>query len=110
MRKIIIGAAVLAFAAPAFAQTPTTLQEVTTKGIVIDIPGSPIDVSYKPDGTFTAMDGAVTGKWRIDGEKLCTSSNFEPDETCVAYPTGKKSGDSFEVTNAAGQTATIKIK
>lgn len=109
MRKLIAVAAVAALAAPAFAQQPTTLQEVTTKGIVIDVQGMQIDVDYKPDGTFSAMDGQVTGKWRIDGEKLCTSSNMSPAEECVAYPAGKKSGDSFDLTGPQG-TATIKIK
>lgn len=105
---ITLAAVALALAAPAFAQQSTTLQELTTKGMVMTAGGMDIPVTYKPDGTFTAMDGQVTGKWRIDGEKLCTSSNFSPEEECVAYPTGKKSGDSFEVTGAAG-TATIKI-
>jgi hypothetical protein len=109
MKKLIAVIAFAAIATPAFAQGPTTLQEVTTKGIVLSVEGMDIDVTYKPDGTFSAMDDAVTGKWRIDGEKLCTSSNFEPNESCVAYPAGKKSGDSFEVTGPAG-TATIKIK
>src|SRR5689334_236238 len=109
MRKLIALAAVAALAAPALAQTSTTLQEVTTKGIVIDIQGMLIDVTYKPDGTFTAMDDQVTGKWRIDGEKLCTSSNMSPAEECIAYPAGKKSGDSFDLTSPQG-TATIKIK
>lgn len=109
MKKIIAIAALAALAAPAFAQTSSTLQEVTTKGIVIDIQGMLIDVTYKPDGTFTAMDDQVTGKWRIDGDKLCTSSNMNPAEECVAYPAGKKSGDSFDLTSPQG-TATIKIK
>lgn len=109
MKRMIAGLALAAMAAPAFAQGPTTLQEVTTKGIVLSVQGMDIDVAYKPDGTFTAMDDAVTGKWRIDGEKLCTSSNFSPTEECVAYPAGKKSGDSFEVQGAQGP-ATIKIK
>lgn len=109
MKKIIAIAAFAALAAPAFAQTSSTLQEVTTKGIVIDIQGMLIDVTYKPDGTFTAMDDQVTGKWRIDGDKLCTSSNMNPAEECVAYPVGKKSGDSFDLTSPQG-TATVKIK
>lgn len=107
-KLLAVAAAAVALSAPAFAQT-TTLQEVTTKGIVLSAQGMDIDVTYKPDGSFTAMDGAVTGKWRIDGEKLCTSSNFDPNESCTAYPAGKKSGDSFDVTSAQG-TATIKIK
>jgi hypothetical protein len=111
MKRILACLAVAALAVPALAQTQTqtTLQVLTTKGMVMEAGGMEIEVTYKPDGTFTAMDDQVTGKWRIDGDKLCTSSNFSPTEECVAYPTGKKSGDSFEVTSAQG-TATIKIK
>ena len=109
MRQIIIGLAALAAAAPAFAQTANTLQNVTTRGIKMSAGGFELEVDYKADGTFTAMDGQVTGKWRIDGDKLCTSSNYNPTEECSAYPTGKKSGDSFEVTGSQG-TATITIR
>lgn len=109
MKKIILAFAAVAFAAPAFAQTPNTLQEVTTKGIKMAAGGFELNVDYKPDGTFTAMDGQITGKWRIDGDKMCTSSNFNPTEECAAYPTGKKSGDSFEVTGSQG-TAMITIR
>ncbi len=109
MRILTVAVIAVALSAPAFAQTSTTLQEVTTKGIVLSVQGMDIDVTYKPDGTFTAMDDQVTGKWRIDGEKLCTSSNFEPAESCTAYPAGKKSGDTFDLTSAQG-TATVKIK
>lgn len=109
MKRFIACLALAALAAPAFAQQSSTLQELTTKGMVMEAGGMQIEVTYKPDGTFTAMDDQVTGKWRIDGDKLCTSSNFSPAEECVAYPTGKKSGDSFEVTGAQG-TATIRIK
>jgi hypothetical protein len=110
MRKLLIGAALIAFSAPAFADT---LKEVTTKGIVLSVQGFEIDVAYKADGTFAAsMPGDPTpvaaGKWRIDGDKLCTSTDATPEE-CVAYPKDKKSGDSFDVTGAQG-TATIKIK
>ncbi len=76
MKRILACLAVAALAAPAFAQQASTLQELTTKGMVMEAGGMEIDVTYKPDGTFTAMDGQVTGKWRIEGEKLCTSSNF----------------------------------
>ena len=109
MKRIIAAGLVALIAAPAFAQTTTTVQEVTTKGIIMEAQGMQIDVTYKPDGTFTAMDGAVTGKWRIDGDKICSSSNFNPAEECTAYPVGKKSGDSFDLTGAMG-TAKITIK
>jgi hypothetical protein len=71
MKRILACLAVAALAAPAFAQQASTLQELTTKGMVMEAGGMEIDVTYKPDGTFTAMDGQVTGKWRIEGEKLC---------------------------------------
>ena len=107
MRKLLIAAAVLAMAAgPAAADT---LTEVTTHGIILTVQGMDIDVTYTPDGKFTAMDGQVTGTWRIDGAKLCTTSNFDTNETCVEYPKDKKSGDTFDLTGPAG-TATIKIK
>lgn len=106
MKKLIACLAIAAIAAPAFADT---LKEVTTKGIILTVMGMDIDVTYTPDGKFTAMEGQVTGTWRIDGEKLCTTSNFAPDEECTVYPKDKKSGDTFELTGPAG-TATIKIK
>lgn len=108
MRLLIAAAALLSMlvAAPALADT---LQEATTRGVVISVAGMDIDVAYTPDGKFTALDGQVTGTWRIDGDKLCTTSNFEPAESCVAYPKGKKSGDSFEITSSQG-TVTIRIK
>ena len=106
MRNLIIAGALALIAAPAFAET---LKEVTTHGIILTVQGMDIDVIYTPDGKFTAMEGQVTGTWRIDGDKLCTTSNFDPQETCVAYPPDKKSGDSFDLTGPQG-TATIKIK
>ena len=105
---LALAAVAVALTAPALAQT-TTLSEVTTKGIKLSAGGFDLDVIYKPDNTFTAMDGQVTGKWRIDGEKLCTTSNFKPEEECTVYPAGKKSGDSFDLTSDQG-TATITIK
>lgn len=104
--RLLLAAAALALAVPAAA---ATLEEVTTRGIVLSVEGMEIDVKYTPDGKFTAMDGQVTGEWRIDGDKLCTKSNFDPNEQCVEYPKDKKSGDSFDVTGPQG-TATIRIK
>jgi hypothetical protein len=105
MRQLF-AAAVLALATPAFADT---IDEVTTRGIILNIQGMEIDVTYTPDGKFTAMEGQVTGEWRRDGDKMCTKSNFDPNEQCIEYPKDKKSGDSFDLTGPQG-TATIKIK
>ena len=106
MRTLLAAAVVLAFATPAAADT---LQEVTTKGIVLSVQGMDIDVTYTPDGKFTAMDGQVTGDWRRDGEKLCTKVGTDP-EVCAIYPAGKTSGDSFDVPGAMGpQMGTIEV-
>jgi hypothetical protein len=107
MRKLILTAvASLALAAPAAAGT---LEEVVSHGIILTVQGMDIDVKYTPDGKFTAMDGQVTGTWKIDGDKMCTTSNFDPNETCAVYPKDKKSGDSFDLEGPQG-VATIKIK
>ena len=105
-RLIIVAAALAALATPALA---STLTEVTTHGIILTIADMDIPVTYTPDGKFSAMDGAVTGTWKIDGDKLCTSSNFAPEVTCVAYPKDKKSGDTFTLESPQGSVQ-VKIR
>lgn len=109
MRPLVLAVTAIALATPASAQDKTTLDHVTTRGVVQSAGGIEVNVTYRPDGTFTAMDGQVTGRWRVDGARLCTTSNFAPAEECVAYPAGKKSGDSFQVQGGQGP-ATIRIK
>ena len=103
---LIVFAATLSFAGPVLAGT---LEEVTTKGMVLMVEGLDIDVKYTPDGKFTAMDGQITGTWKIDGDKLCSTSNLDPTESCAVYPKDKKSGDTFDVVGPGG-TAKVKIK
>jgi hypothetical protein len=107
MRKLLISAAAIAaLATPAAA---STLEEVVKHGMVLTIQDMQIDVAYTPDGKFTAADGQITGTWKIDGDKMCTTSNFDPNETCIAYPADKKSGDTFDLTGPQG-SVTVKIK
>ena len=107
MRRLMAAAAALAvIATPAFA---TTLTEVTTHGIILTIGDMEIPVTYTPDGKFSAMDGAVTGTWKIDGDKMCTTSTADPNETCIEYPKDKKSGDTFDLTGPQGSVQ-IKIR
>lgn len=113
---ILIAAAALALAAPAFAQDKSTLEYVTTKGTVVhaNMQGQELELpmTYKTDGTYvtSAMGQEVTGKWRIDGDKLCTISAMGGgNENCIAYPAGKKPGDEFKVTNPMLGEVTIKI-
>jgi hypothetical protein len=114
-RLAIAGAACAAFAAPAVADT---IKEVTTKGVIVTIDQfGAVDITYKVDGTFVgkneqleaAIGGPLTGKWRIEGDKLCTTADIMPTETCQTYPKDKKSGDEFEITSDQG-TAKVKIK
>ena len=107
MRTLVLAlVATAAVAAPALADT---IKEMTTHGIVLTVGGQDVDVVYTPDGKFSAADGQVTGTWHVQGEELCTTSNVDPTERCVAFPKDKKSGDSFEVTTHQG-SGTIKIK
>ena len=107
MRKLMIAAAAMGLmATPALASTMT---EMVAHGIILTIGDMEIPVTYTPDGKFSAMDGAVTGTWKIDGDKMCTTSSADPNETCVVYPKDKKSGDSFEVSGPQG-SVTIKIR
>jgi opacity protein-like surface antigen len=106
MRFLLLAAVVLALASPAFADT---LQEVTTHGMIVTVGDRHFEVTYTPDGKLTVNGGRATGSWRIDGDSLCTTFNGGP-ETCVAYPKGKTSGDTFEVPGAQGGSATVKIK
>src|SRR5262245_12507959 len=98
-RTFILAGAALLLAAPAMAQDKTTLQYVTTKGTVVraDVQGMPLELpmTYSADGTYktSAMGQEIAGKWRIDGDKLCSSNSMSPQETCIAYPAGKKPGD-----------------
>jgi hypothetical protein len=92
-------------AAPAIAQAApekTTLQWMTAKGSVLKVAGMEFPTTYTPDGKFSAMDGQVTGTWKIVGETLCVTTNFEPAEACTLYPSGKKPGDEFEVMSPQG--------
>ena len=68
-----------------------------------------IDVTFKSDGTFTALGGASTGVWRIDGEKLCSTPNETLIEGCAVYPAGKTSGDTFEL-DAPGTKLSMRIR
>jgi phage gp45-like len=105
-----LSALVLA-ASPAAAQTVNadTYKAVIAHGVVIVAPEMEIDVTFTPDGKFTAFKGISTGVWRIDGEKLCSTPNETMIESCSVYPAGKKSGDTFDV-EAPGTRVTIRIR
>jgi hypothetical protein len=109
----------LAVSAPALAQTAAdTLKNVTTKGTVMTGTIQSMDVTYitdyAADGTYRTsiegMDRIMTGKWRIEGDKLCTRGDGNPADMCTAYPAGKKPGDTFDVQHPALGAAKVTIR
>jgi hypothetical protein len=117
MKRILtIAGAMLAFGAPALAQTAAndTLKNVVAKGTVIkaNVQGQALDLAmtYKADGTYTAsaMGQEVGGgTYTLDGDKLCTKSQL--GEGCTVYPAGKMPGDEFKITSPTLGEATVKI-
>jgi heat shock protein HslJ len=103
MKKFAIVCACAAFLAPsALSEETTTLKEVTTKGVIIEVQGQAIDIDYNEDGTFSGMGGAFAGTWKIDGAKLCLTIPGMVENQCTEYPEGKKAGDTFEVQGEMG--------
>jgi hypothetical protein len=103
----------LAFSAsPATAQAANadTYKAVIARGVVIVTPDMEIDVTFMPDGKFSAFGGVSTGTWHIDGDKLCSTANETLIETCAVYPAGKKSGDTFDVDAPGSNRVTIRIR
>lgn len=104
---------------PAWADGPSTLELILSKGVMThaDLYGRPVDmkVTYNADGTSTTdilgaggRGAQVAGKWRVDGNKLCTSNAMNPAESCFDVPSDKKPGESFKVSSVLGEiTLTI---
>jgi hypothetical protein len=105
---LTLAAAAPAAAAPDPAPAADTAQVLAAHGATLRFHGTDRDFVFTPDGKFTGMNGLVNGKWRIDGDKICSASGISPTETCVAFPPGKTSGDTFEVTLPSGP-ATVTI-
>jgi hypothetical protein len=113
MRSITLCGLAAAFTASAFAQQTTppgatpsdTLKAVLANGQTMSGSMQGMELTYKttfaPDGTYRSeldlMNRVMTGRWRIEGDKLCTTGDGNPIVDCTAYPPGKKSGDTFQV-------------
>lgn len=116
MKLKLMALVAAAVAMPALAQTAPpsdTLTEVIAKGVTITVAQMSMtgDVAYKADGTFSGFDGQYEGTYKVDGAKLCiTAAAVGQDNACIEYPTGKKSGDKFKVTDPAVGELEITIK
>jgi hypothetical protein len=103
MRILAAALAAALLAGPALAQTTgappsDAVKVVLEKGLIIDIMGMPVDMVFNKDGSFAAMQGSFPGRYRVDGNKVCLTSDAMPEESCLEVPDGKKSGDSFNMT------------
>jgi hypothetical protein len=115
MKLKIIALAAAACALPAFAQTAPsdTLQSIIAKGATMSVAQMGItgDVTYKADGTFSGFEGQYEGTYKVNGTKLCTTSPaVGEDNSCIDYPTGKKSGDKFKVTHPTVGEIEVTLK
>jgi hypothetical protein len=114
MKTFILPVLLLSLTAPALAQeaapASSTIQEVTSKGITMEVQGQSFNIDYTPDGKFTGGDGMFSGTWKADGDKLCLSlPDMGVENQCTVYPEGKKSGDSFEISGEMG-SMTVRIR
>ena len=104
---VLLPTAPIAAAPPAFGQAPLTNADtyaaILQHGVVIVTPDLEIDVQFKPDGAFVALGGLSKGVWKIVGDKLCSTPNETPIETCAVYPPGKMSGDTFDLDAPSGR-------
>ncbi len=97
--KLALLAATL-IATPAFAQGPApgndTVLLVIEKGVMMNVMGTEGEMEFKADGTWSGFGGAASGTYKVDGDKICTTSDL--GEGCASYPAGKKSGEQFTIT------------
>jgi len=116
--KYVAAASLLLAAVPVLAQTPApapgapasdTVKEIIAKGSKIDVGGAVYEQAYKPDGSYTGAAEDQSGKYRVDGKKLCLTPDALGQELCNEHPDGKKSGDTYEITSDFGPMSfTIK--
>ena len=99
--KLVIAAAVITCAAPAYADDSDTIKAIIEKGSTLSVMDMEFVLTYKPDGTYTDNQGSG-GKYRADGNKLCLTPDAVGQELCSDYPEGKKSGDKFEIQSDFG--------
>lgn len=108
MRNVLAGIALAALAWTSGANAET-LDEVTTRGVVVVASGMEIPVEFTPDNRFSMFNGAIVGAWRIDETRLCLTGDADRVEKCTEYPLGKVSGDTFEVPGDQGPV-TVRIR
>jgi hypothetical protein len=112
MRLLLLAAAAVAMSGAAMAQTAAppsdTVKVMLEKGAVWTVMGFEGEIIYTPDGKWTGFEGQASGTYKVDGNKLCTTSDM--GEACAVYPDGKKSGDTFVIELEGLGAVDVKIK
>ncbi|MEM9169372.1 MAG: hypothetical protein AAGC56_06925 [Pseudomonadota bacterium] len=107
MRGYLIGAAALAASLGA-AQANDTMDAMTGASVTYTYAdGTEIVATYSDDGTYTT-DSAGGGKWTIDGDELCITTEAG-QSGCTMLDGGMGAGDSWEAVDAFGNPVTITI-
>lgn len=89
-----------------------TLYFVVRDGIVMSTQGHTMVIDYNDDGTFSGdvSGSAFEGTYRLDGARLCATSSLAASETCITYPEGMQSGDTFDAVSPALGGVRIHIR
>jgi hypothetical protein len=120
MRKLLLVAAAMLVAAPAYAGTMENTYGNTV--LVTNAKGEVTTLLYEADGTYTAKakddkgaDVTVTGKWEIKDGKYCATPNAvegqpAPTQSCTEFVDGKNVGDKWEQKGIENEAITVEIK
>ena len=106
-RTLALATATATLAAPAFADTMSATYGNTVSVTTAD--GSVVNYYMNEDGSFSmaAGDTTVDGTWRLDGDDICLTVGGE--ETCSPLDNSRSVGDTWEATDADGNTITLSI-
>ena len=76
------------------------------------VQGHVIPVDYFEDGTFRGRAAGTDfeGTYRLEENRICTSSSLSMSETCTPYPEGKRPGDEFDVVSPSLGQVRVRIR
>ena len=101
MKRLAIPAVLFASASLALAAGMDGLYGNTL--VIKDKAGKELSrTTFNQDGTYSTKRGdkSVKGKWRADGDAVCTTEDGQDDETCIDLKlSGKAAGQSWAVTD-----------
>lgn len=127
MRKIALwgvsALVAMSFAGAALADDPMAAVYGNTV-VVTNAKGESSKIWIAKDGTFkgeSAKGDKFTGKWTLkdNNKQYCSTVDLPagapagtpaPKENCTALEAGRKAGDKWEQTDAAGAKSTVEIK